>query len=85
MTGYTTTTEKATVVNGLEISITIKDVGAGERKADQVHMDIYERLGKLQAAYEAETPPDELESIPSEYVPTLTIAWDNVFTTTTEQ
>ena len=76
---YYTDTTCITVVDGVEVDVTVRDAGAGERKADQVTMDLKERLGVLQTAYETETPPDELTEIPSENTPPMTVAWGRLF------
>ena len=68
-----------TVVDGVEVDITVRDAGGGERKVDQVGMDLKERLGVLQTAYQTETPPDELTEIPSENTPPMTVAWGRLF------
>lgn len=78
---YEATTEEITVVPGVEVDLTVRDVGAGERDADKVLMDLQERLGVLAAAFDAETPPDALDEIPEEFVPAMTVAWDRRFDT----
>jgi len=85
---YEVATEAITVVEGVEVDVRVRDTGAGERRADKVLIDLKERLGVLAAAYDAKTPPDDLDKvpdefvpdeIPDEYVPAMTVAWDRVF------
>jgi len=76
---YTAATKEATVIDGVEVSITVEDVGGDERKADQVLMDLQERIGILQTAYEKEVPPSELDDVPTDYTPMMAVSWESVF------
>jgi len=79
MSNYNATMSEATVVDGVEVTVTVEDVGGGECKSDHVLLDLQERLGIIQTAYEQETPPSELGDIPDEYLPMMTVAWDRLF------
>ena len=81
-----TTTEGITVVDGVEIDISVR--GDADR-AHKVMIDLKERLGRLAAAYEEETPPSELpedltETHP-EKTPMMTVAWERVFNGDTDE
>lgn len=76
---YETTTDQITVVDGVEVDVTVRDTGGGERKADHVSRDLKERLGVLAAAFDSETPPDDIEDVPGEYTPMMTNAWGRIF------
>jgi hypothetical protein len=68
--------EGITAVGGVEVDIS---VSGEEDRANKVVTDLKERLGILGAAYATETPPDELDDIPQEYTPPMSVAWDRVF------
>lgn len=73
---YQATTEGIAVVGGVEVDITVR---GDEDRAEKVLMDMKERLGLLGAAFEGQTPPGDIEEVPDEYVPPMTVAWDRVF------
>lgn len=70
------TVKGVTAVDGVTVNIVVE---GDEDRAEKVVMDLKERLGRLGAAYEMETPPDELDDIPPEYVPVMAVAWGRVF------
>lgn len=68
------------VVEGVEVDLTLRDAGAGERTVDQIEMDLLERLCRLAWAFEEETPPDDLpDDLPDEFTPPMSVAWERVF------
>jgi hypothetical protein len=73
---YEATTTEITVVEGVEVDITVR---GDEDRAEKVLLDLKERLGILGAAYDAEVPPDALGDVPEEFVPPMSVAWDRVF------
>jgi len=73
---YEATTEAIAAIDGVEIDITVR---GDEDKAEKALMDLKERIGVIATAYEQQTPPDELDEIPDEYVPMMTVAWGRVF------
>jgi hypothetical protein len=75
---YTVTTEEITVVDGVEIDITVRDTGAGERRVDHTLTELKTHLGRIATAFEQRTPPLELEEIPDQNKPMFSVAWDRV-------
>jgi len=73
---YNATTEGITAVDGVEVDITVR---GDEDKAQKVLMDLKEHMGLLGYAFESEIPPDEIDDVPSEYMPIMSVAWDGVF------
>ena len=73
---YEATTEEIAVLDGVEVDITVR---GDEDKAEKALLDLKERLGVLAAAYDAETPPEQLDEVPNEYRPLMSVAWDQVF------
>lgn len=77
---YSATTLGIGVIDGVSVDIT---VSGDEDKAEKVLMDLKERAGRLAAAFEDETPPDELpDDLGKEHpdkVPPMTVAWDRIF------
>lgn len=74
---YHATTEGVAAVDGVEVDITVR---GNEDKAEKVMMDLKERMGRLGAAFERDTPPSELpEYVGEKYTPLMTVAWDRVF------
>jgi len=65
-----------TAIDGVEVDISVR---GEEDRAEKVLMDLKERVGRLGAAYETETPPNELKDEHAEYVPMMTVAWTKVF------
>lgn len=78
---YRGMTEDITIVDGVEVDITVR---GDEDRAEKVLMDLKERLGVIGAAYDQETPPDELEAIPSKFQPPMRVAWEHVLGDGTE-
>lgn len=76
---YEVATTEITVVDGVEVDLTVRATGDDERKADHVMMDVQERLGIIATAFDTETPPGELDRIPDENVPPMTVAWERIF------
>ncbi len=72
---YEATTEGISVIDGVEIDITVR---GDEKKAEKALMDLKERCGRIAQAYDEQTPPDELEP-DVEYLPLMTVDWDGVF------
>jgi hypothetical protein len=75
---YTVTTEEITVVDGVEVDITVRDTGAGERRVDHTLTELKTHLGRIATTFEQRTPPLELEEIPDQNKPMLGVAWDRV-------
>lgn len=73
---YNATTEGITAVEDVEVDITVR---GDQDRADKVLMDLKERIGVLAVAFDSETPPDDVDEIPAEYIPMMTVAWDRVF------
>jgi len=65
-----------TAIDGVEVDITIR---GDEHRADTVLKDLRERLGRLAAAFDTQTPPDEIDAVPDEYTPSIGVSWDRVF------
>lgn len=77
---YNARTTGITVVDGVEVNV---EVSGDEDRAEKVLMDLKERLGRLGAAIDAQTPPDELpDDLGNDHpgkVPPMTVAWDRIF------
>lgn len=73
---YNATTEGIAAVEGVEVDITVR---GDQDRADKVLADLKERIGVLAVAYNSETPPEDIDEIPAEYIPMMTVAWDRVF------
>lgn len=77
MSGYEAATEGVTIVDGVEVDITVR---GEEDKAEKTLMDLKERLGRIGAAYANETPPSELgANLDNKYLPLMTVDWEGVF------
>lgn len=79
---YRATTTGIAVVGGVEVDITVR---GNEDRAEKVLMDLNARLGRLGAAFEGETPPSEIQEVPDEYTPPMTVAWGRVFEESDDQ
>lgn len=73
---YEAKTVDISAIDGVKIDITVR---GDEERAEKALMDLKERIGVIAAAYDAETPPSELDDIPNEYVPLMSVAWGRVF------
>lgn len=77
---YESTAKEITAVDGVEVDITVR---GDEDRAEKVMMDLKERMGVLAAAFDHETPPeelpDDLNELGNGYVPFMTVAWERVF------
>lgn len=73
---YEATVEGITALDGVSVDVTVR---GNEEKAEKVMMDLKERVGILGAAYDKQTPPDQLDEVPVDYIPIMTVAWDQVF------
>ncbi len=71
---YEATTEGISVIDGVEVDITVR---GDEDKASKSLMDLKERCGRIAQAYDEQTPPDEVE-LSNEYLPPMTVAWGRV-------
>lgn len=78
MSNYNIDTKRIMVVDGVAVDINTRDVGGGERKADQVHQELKTHLGRIATAYDEEVPPTDVE-LKTEYTPLMTIDWGAVF------
>lgn len=81
---YTTKVRDITVVDGVEVDLTIRDTGGGKRRVDQVKIELKEHLGRLGYAYETETPPMKIKQPPSKYFPILSVDWSVLFAEDTD-
>lgn len=76
---YSSEVREITIVDGVEADIEVRATGDDERKADSVMMDLQERMGVLQYAYENEVPPSEIDDVPNDYKPMMTNDWESMF------
>jgi len=77
---YEATTTGITVVEGVEVDITVR---GDEDRAEKTLLNLKERAGRLGAAFEAEVPPDDLPDDLNKdyprYAAPVSVAWDRVF------
>jgi hypothetical protein len=78
---YEATTTDISIVDGVEVDITVREAGDGNGEVDKVLLDLKERLGILGYAFETETPPNEIEEVPDRFTAPMSVAWDRVFDT----
>lgn len=76
---YCVSSGKMTAIEGAEVEVTVRDTGVGERTADKILMGLKQDVGVLAAAFDAETPPDDLDEVPAEYVPLMVVNWEGYF------
>ena len=68
-------TEGITVVDGVEIDITIR---GEENKANKTLQELKTHCGRIGQAFDEETPPMEVD-LSAEYMPLMFVAWDSEF------
>ena len=83
MSDYKTSKTGITVVEGVEIDISVE---GDEEVAEKVLLDLTERAGIIAAAWDFETPPSDLPADldtltmgENRYAPPFSVAWDRVF------
>lgn len=81
MDRYNVTTDGITVIDGIEVDITVTDDGAGERMTDHVHTELKTHCGRIsESVVNRERPPREVtvSDIDVGRLPLFTVDWAGV-------
>jgi len=81
---YEVDREGITVVEGVEVDLSVRDAGAGERTVDRTILELTTHCGRIAATLEHDVAPTEFDELPDKYLPPATVAWNRVLDTDTD-